>query len=113
MDGGLFANLAAGRMGRTTNSPLQLGQIPWTFSAAQLAKKVHSKLQMHASGLSGGRSRLRLGRQPWRLLQFRRETARECTSIPATKAATVRAVPASTFHFQELELRAGAGGPAR
>jgi hypothetical protein len=58
VEGGLFANFAAGRIGRTTSSPPQLGQIPLSFSTTQTAQKVHSKLQMRASGLSGGRSRL-------------------------------------------------------
>jgi hypothetical protein len=58
LEGGLFASLAAGRMGRTTSSPPQFGQMPLSFSVTQAAQKVHSKLQMRASGLSGGRSRL-------------------------------------------------------
>src|ERR1700685_3756336 len=45
LEGGLFASLAAGRIGRTTSSPPQLGQMPLSFSATQPAQKVHSKLQ--------------------------------------------------------------------
>src|ERR1700684_2995391 len=58
LEAGLFASLAAERMGRNTNPPRQLGQMPPSFSATQATQKVHSKLQMRASGLSGGRSRV-------------------------------------------------------
>jgi hypothetical protein len=58
LDGGLFASFAAGRTGRATSSPPQLGQMPRSLSLAQVAQKVHSKLQMRASELCGGRSQL-------------------------------------------------------
>lgn len=50
-------SLAAGRIGRATKFPPQFGQMPWKTSAAQVAQKVHSKVQIRASVLSGGKSR--------------------------------------------------------
>ena len=58
MEAGNFANSSAGRTGRFTNSPPQLGHSPPSKrSATQSAQKVHSKLQIIASSDSGGRSR--------------------------------------------------------
>jgi len=54
--GGYFLSIAKGRTGRFTNSPPQLGQMPWSFASAQSAQKVHSKVQIRASSASGGRS---------------------------------------------------------
>jgi len=54
---GYFTSIAAGRIGRATRLPWQFGQIPRKPFSAQSAQKVHSKLQMRASLLSGGRSR--------------------------------------------------------
>ncbi|OAP43338.1 hypothetical protein AU381_27510 [Sinorhizobium glycinis] len=57
VEAGYFFSIAAGRTGRQTSSPLQFGQIPESFASAQSAQKVHSKVQIIASRLSGGRSR--------------------------------------------------------
>jgi hypothetical protein len=46
--------LAAGRRGRTNNSPPQFGQLPPSRASAQDWQKVHSKEQMRASSESGG-----------------------------------------------------------
>jgi hypothetical protein len=56
VEAGKRPNSAAGRIGRTTNPPPQLGQTPPNRSSAQVAQNVHSKLQMRAAGLSGGKS---------------------------------------------------------
>jgi hypothetical protein len=49
--------LSAGRTGRRTNSPPQLGQRPpGRRSAAHAAQEVHSNEQISASGASGGKS---------------------------------------------------------
>jgi hypothetical protein len=58
VDAGLFTSLAAGRTGRRTSSPPQLGQWPCRWVSAQSAQKVHSNEQMRASCAAGGRSRL-------------------------------------------------------
>jgi hypothetical protein len=58
VDAGYFASIAGGRIGRLTKLPLQFGQTPPNTVAAHSAQNVHSKLQIRASGLSGGRSRL-------------------------------------------------------
>ena len=57
MDAGYFASIDAGLIGRPTKLPLQFGQTPPNTVAAQSAQNVHSKVQIRASGLSGGRSR--------------------------------------------------------
>ncbi|ASY57543.1 hypothetical protein SS05631_c26140 [Sinorhizobium sp. CCBAU 05631] len=57
VEAGHFLSIAVGRIGRRTSSPLQFGQIPPSFPSAQSAQKVHSKVQIIASRLSGGRSR--------------------------------------------------------
>ena len=53
---GNCASFAAGRMGRRTSSPPQLGQRPARTPSAQPAQKVHSNEQIRAARLSGGRS---------------------------------------------------------
>jgi len=50
--------LFAGRRGRTTSSPPQLGQIPASLLVAQSAQNVHSKVQIRASVDSFGKSLL-------------------------------------------------------
>jgi hypothetical protein len=56
VDAGLVNSLAAGRRGRATNSPPQLGQTPSSTSPAQRAQNVHSNEQILASAESGDRS---------------------------------------------------------
>ena len=46
-----------GRIGRAVNPPPQFGQTPPSVSSTQSRQKVHSKVQIIASRLSGGRSR--------------------------------------------------------
>jgi hypothetical protein len=59
VDGGFFASFAAGRTGRRTSSPPQLGHVPpGSRCFAQSAQKVHSKEQISASRASGGKSLL-------------------------------------------------------
>ena len=55
-DAGKRSSAAAGRIGRRTSSPPQLGQTPPKVPSAQAAQKVHSNVQMRAEALSGGRS---------------------------------------------------------
>jgi hypothetical protein len=57
VEAGYLAKSAFGRMGRATKLPLQLGQTSAKRSWAQARQKVHSKVQINASGLSGGKSR--------------------------------------------------------
>jgi hypothetical protein len=57
VDAGYFASIAGGRIGRLAKLPWQLGQTPPNTVAAQSAQNVHSKVQIRAAGLSGGRSR--------------------------------------------------------
>jgi hypothetical protein len=54
VDAGLDINFAAGRRGRTTNSPPQLGHA--CSLLAHIAQNVHSNVQMRASALSPGKS---------------------------------------------------------
>ena len=56
VDAGNFASLSAGRMGRVTRLPPQLGQRPPSLLSAQSRQKVHSNVQMSASVAAGGRS---------------------------------------------------------
>ncbi len=57
VDAGYFASMGAGRTGRRTSSPPQLGQrLPGRRLATQSAQKVHSNVQIMASAASGGRS---------------------------------------------------------
>jgi hypothetical protein len=58
VDGGLFNNLSAGRRGRRSSSPPQLGQTPFNCVSTQLTQKVHSKEQIRASTESGGKPML-------------------------------------------------------
>ena len=58
VEAGFLVSLDAGRTGRRTSSPPQLGQWPCKRVSAQSAQKVHSKEQMRASSAAGGRSRL-------------------------------------------------------
>jgi len=55
---GYFSNKFAGRIGRLTNSPPQLGHFPRKLDSAQIWQKVHSKEQTLASTESGGKSLL-------------------------------------------------------
>src|SRR5207244_3318429 len=55
VDAGYLASFAAGRRGRATSSPPQLGQRPWSARLAQSRQNVHSKEQITASADSGGR----------------------------------------------------------
>lgn len=56
VEAGYFSSMRAGRTGRRTSSPPQFGQVPASTPSAQRRQKVHSKVQMRASVLSGGRS---------------------------------------------------------
>jgi len=56
VDAGYLASIAAGRIGRAEKLPPQLGQLPRSTVSAQSVQKVHSKVQIIASGESGGRS---------------------------------------------------------
>jgi hypothetical protein len=56
----LFNNLSAGRTGRRTSSPPQLGQVPCKRLSVHSAQNVHSNEQMRASIAAGGKSRLQL-----------------------------------------------------
>src|SRR5262245_66001497 len=57
VEAGNLASMAAGRTGRRTSSPPQLGQRPPGRRVdAQSAQKVHSNEQIKASAASGGRS---------------------------------------------------------
>ena len=55
VEAGFAASLDAGRRGRGSSSPPQLGQVPFSVTSAQVAQKVHSNEQMRASVESGGR----------------------------------------------------------
>src|SRR5262245_15609545 len=57
VDAGCLASFSAGRTGRRTSSPPQLGQRPPNTPSAHPRQKVHSKEQILASAASGGRSR--------------------------------------------------------
>jgi hypothetical protein len=54
---GWRSNRSAGRIGRRTSSPVQLGQRPPSTLSAHSRQNVHSKEQIRASGEPGGRSR--------------------------------------------------------
>jgi hypothetical protein len=56
VDAGYFESSLAGRIGRRSNSPPQLGQTLSNRVAAQSLQKVHSKEQIIASRESGGKS---------------------------------------------------------
>lgn len=73
-DAGKRASFSAGRRGRATSSPPQLGQRPPSLVPAQSAQKVHSNEQMRAFVASGGKSRLQhsqLGRS-WSMVRWER-----------------------------------------
>jgi hypothetical protein len=55
-DAGNLASLAAGRIGRRSNSPPQLGQRPCNTPSAQRRQNVHSNEQITALRDSGGNS---------------------------------------------------------
>jgi len=57
-DGGNFCSFAAGRIGRRSNSPLQLGQRLLRMPSAHVRQNVHSNEQIKASRDSGGKSML-------------------------------------------------------
>src|SRR4051812_40968512 len=57
VDAGYFASIAAGRMGRLAKLPAQLGHFRFRTPSTQFLQKVHSNVQIIASGDSGGRSR--------------------------------------------------------
>jgi hypothetical protein len=46
VEAGSFVSFAAGRIGRRTSSPLQLGQTKPSFFDAHSKQKVHSNVQM-------------------------------------------------------------------
>lgn len=56
VEAGNLASAVAGRIGRWTRLPEQLGQTPCKTPSAQLRQNVHSKLQITASVLSAGNS---------------------------------------------------------
>src|SRR5580704_410140 len=56
-EAGNRASFSAGRRGRGTSSPPQLGQRPWSTVSAQARQNVHSNEQIRASAESGARSR--------------------------------------------------------
>jgi hypothetical protein len=55
-EAGNFSSFAAGRTGRRTSSPPQLGHRPLSTPSAQERQNVHSNEQITASGESGGKS---------------------------------------------------------
>ena len=55
-DGGYASSFDAGRRGRGSSSPPQVGDLPFRRRSAQVAQNVHSNEQIRASGDSGGRS---------------------------------------------------------
>lgn len=58
VDAGNWSSLFAGRIGRDTSPPPQLGQRPLSLVSVHSRQYVHSKLQIIASGSAGGRSLL-------------------------------------------------------
>jgi hypothetical protein len=74
VEAGYLASIAGGRIGRSVRLPPQFGQTPPKRSSAQRAQKVHSKVQILASGLAGGRSQSQhsqLGRS-WSMAALKR-----------------------------------------
>ncbi len=55
MDAGNLASLDAGRRGRASSSPPQLGHFPESVFVAHFSQNVHSNEQIRASVDSGGR----------------------------------------------------------
>ena len=58
LDAGCCASFSAGRRGRASSSPPQLGQLPCSTASAHSQQKVHSNEQIRASAESAGKSRL-------------------------------------------------------
>lgn len=58
VEGGFFASFSAGRRGRVSNSPPQLGHVPRSTPDAQGSQNVHSNEQIRARVESGGKSTL-------------------------------------------------------
>jgi hypothetical protein len=58
VEAGFAVSFAAGRRGRATSSPPQLGHRPASTPSAHDAQNVHSNEQMRAASDSGGRSTL-------------------------------------------------------
>jgi len=58
VEAGKRDSLSAGRMGRGTKFPPQFGQTFSSLSLTQLRQNVHSNVQIIASEISGGKSRL-------------------------------------------------------
>jgi hypothetical protein len=58
VEAGYFTNFSAGRRGRATSSPPQLGHRPSSTPYAHERQNVHSNEQIRASDDSGGRSTL-------------------------------------------------------
>lgn len=56
LEAGFFCKRDCGRIGRDSKLPSQFGQTPWYTSSTQRRQNVHSKVQIIASGDSGGRS---------------------------------------------------------
>jgi hypothetical protein len=56
VDAGDFSSLLAGRTGRLTSSPAQLGQIPCSLCSLQSWQNVHSKEHIMASSEDTGKS---------------------------------------------------------
>ncbi len=69
--GGHASSSEAGRTGRRTNSPPQLGHVSF-MAATQSAQNVHSKVQIRASRLAGGKS-----------MSQRSQPGRSCSIAPA------------------------------
>jgi len=55
-EAGNFFSTPTGRIGRSTKLPPQFGHTLFNISLAHWAQNVHSKVQIRASGLSGGKS---------------------------------------------------------
>lgn len=55
-EAGFFCKRDCGRIGRDSKLPPQFGQTPWYTSSTHRRQNVHSKVQIIASGDSGGRS---------------------------------------------------------
>jgi len=56
VDGGFWKSFAAGRIGRGAKLPPQFGHTPLSLSSTQSRQKVHSNVQIIASGADGGKS---------------------------------------------------------
>lgn len=90
VDAGNLANFEAGRLGRASSSPPQLGHWSASVLAAHDTQKVHSNEQMRASVDSGGKSLLQhsqLGRS-----SSIRGSSQWCNGIKAWMIAADRAL---------------------